>query len=633
MKITNLKINQFGKLKNKEINLTDHINIIYGKNESGKSTLLKFILAMFYGLSKNKNGKTYTDIEKYTPWQEEDFSGKIKYTLEDEKSFEVFREFKKKAPKIYNEDLEDISKNFTIDKTSGNKFFVEQTGVEEELFTSTIVSMQSEVKLENKEQTTLLQKLSNLASTGEDNVSYQKIINKLNKRQLEEIGTARSQDRPINIVSKRLKEIEEEKEYLSSYSIKKYDIEETKQSLENQIKEQEINLEILKQKKEVEEKYELEKEKLKISETTIKEYNNKIEELKKLVAGVRTEDISKNNKIKDTKTKNTVILASLSLLIMLSLVCAFIMKNNIISAVAILVIILSMIGIGYTQYKKKVGSSNSQTSPNVDNEKIKNQLEVMIATTKKLETEQEEQKSNIKKQYEDKIEKIRNEYIGIIPIKVIDELLSTPNTKIQIEDTVNKIGENKLKIRSLGLDRANIIPKLENLSSLEEEQGGLQEQYEALILQNEAIELAKQELEKAYYEMKKKVTPTFTNNLSSIMRRISDGKYTNIKLDEKDGLIVEIQNGDYIPAHFLSIGTIDQLYLSLRLGAGNQISNENLPIILDEAFAYYDEERLTNILEFLNKEYADRQIIILTCTQREKNILQEKNIEYNYIEL
>ena len=58
-----------------------------------------------------------------------------------------------------------------------------------------------------------------------------------------------------------------------------------------------------------------------------------------------------------------------------------------------------------------------------------------------------------------------------------------------------------------------------------------------------------------------------------------------------------------------------------------------MPIILDEAFAYYDEERLSNILEFLNKEYADRQIIILTCTQREKNILQEKNIEYNYIEL
>lgn len=189
MRILNLKINQFGKLQNKEINLEEHINIIYGKNESGKSTLLKFIMGMFYGLSKNKNGKQITDFERYTPWNENDFSGKVKYTLDDGKAYEVFRDFKKKSPKIYNENLEEISKDFTIDKTNGNRFFVDQTGVEEELFASTICSMQDEVKLQGKEQTSLLQKLSNLASTGDDNVSYQKIINKLNKRQLEEIGT------------------------------------------------------------------------------------------------------------------------------------------------------------------------------------------------------------------------------------------------------------------------------------------------------------------------------------------------------------------------------------------------------------------------------------------------------------
>ncbi|MBO5479552.1 MAG: AAA family ATPase [Clostridia bacterium] len=624
MKILNLKINQFGKLKNEEINLKDHINIVYGKNESGKSTLLKFILAMFYGLSKNKNGKIYTDYEKYTPWQEEDFSGKIKYKLEDGTSYEVFREFKKKSPKIYNEDLEEISKNFTIDKTSGNKFFVEQTGVEENLFTSTIVSMQSQVKLEEKEQTSLLQKLSNLVSTGEDNVSYQKIMNKLNKRQLEEIGTSRSQDRPVNVISKRLKEIEQEKEYLSEYSLKKYDIEETKQKLENEIKEQQINLEILTQKKQVQDEYELKQEKIKIADNTIREYNKKIDELK------NTKQVE--NK-KENKDKTIIPMIGLSILMVLSLLLAFIMKNDVISAIAIVVIILSMIYIGYTQYKKKIGDYNQQTNENVDNEKIKNQVEIMLATTEKLEKENAEQKEKIEKQYKEEIEKIRNAYIGIAPIKVIDELLTKENTKVQIEAAQNKIGENKLKIQSIGLDRSNIIPKLENLASLEEEQASLQEEYERLMFQNEAIELAKQELEKAYYQMKKRVTPKFTNDLSSIMNHISDGKYTNVKLDEKDGLIVEIQNGDYIPIDYLSIGTIDQLYLSLRLGAGTQISGENLPIILDEAFAYYDDERLGNILEFLNKEYSNRQIILLTCTEREKNILQEKNIDYNYIEL
>ena len=189
MKIINLKINNFGKLSNKEIKLQNGINIIYGQNECGKSTLLKFIMGMFYGLSKNKNGKFMSDNEKYIPWNGGEFSGKITYELDNGNKYEIFRDFKKKNPIIYNENLEDISNTFNIDKNTGNKFFYDQTKVDEELFLSTIVSLQEETKLEEKEQLVLVQKISNLASTGEDNLSFEKIMNKLNKRQLEEIGT------------------------------------------------------------------------------------------------------------------------------------------------------------------------------------------------------------------------------------------------------------------------------------------------------------------------------------------------------------------------------------------------------------------------------------------------------------
>ena len=64
MKIKNLKINGFGKLENKELEFTDGINLIVGKNEAGKSTLLKFITSMFYGVSRTKNGKTIADYER-----------------------------------------------------------------------------------------------------------------------------------------------------------------------------------------------------------------------------------------------------------------------------------------------------------------------------------------------------------------------------------------------------------------------------------------------------------------------------------------------------------------------------------------------------------------------------------------
>ena len=94
-----------------------------------------------------------------------------------------------------------------------------------------------------------------------------------------------------------------------------------------------------------------------------------------------------------------------------------------------------------------------------------------------------------------------------------------------------------------------------------------------------------------------------------------------------------MENGSYMPAERLSIGTIDQLYLSLRLAMLDEISNEKVPIILDEAFAYYDMDRLKNILVYLAKEFEDRQIIIFTCTTREKDILKKSKIDFNYIEL
>lgn len=93
MNINKIKINSYGKLKNKEINLENNLNIIYGENESGKSTVLNFILNIFYGASKNKNGKEISDFEKYKPWDTDEFSGKLSYELDNKNKYEIFLDF------------------------------------------------------------------------------------------------------------------------------------------------------------------------------------------------------------------------------------------------------------------------------------------------------------------------------------------------------------------------------------------------------------------------------------------------------------------------------------------------------------------------------------------------------------
>ena len=264
MKIKKIKINSYGKLKDKEIDLEEGINLIYGKNESGKSTLLRFIVNSFYGISKNKRGRECSDFEKYTPWIGEEFSGKIEYELNSKSTYEVFRDFKKKNPKIFNENGEDISKEFNIDKAKGNDFFYEQTKVDEELFLSTVLVGQQEVRLGKQEQGILLQKIANLVGTGDDNVSYKRAIDRINRRQLDEIGTERSREKPINIVTKRMDELQKEKEELKKYENMKYEIEEKRNVLQNELLNLENKNNLLKEIKIINEEEKLEIEKIKI---------------------------------------------------------------------------------------------------------------------------------------------------------------------------------------------------------------------------------------------------------------------------------------------------------------------------------------------------------------------------------
>lgn len=631
MKILNLKINNFGKLSNKEIQLEDGINIIYGENESGKSTLLKFIMGMFYGLSKNKNGKFISDYERYTPWDDRgEFSGKISYKLSNGEKYEVFRDFKKKNPSIYNEELEDISKTFNIDKTTGNKFFYDQTKVDEELFLSTICSMQEETKLEEKEQQSLVQKMSNIASTGEDNLSYVKIMTKLNKKQIEEIGSNRTTDRPINIITKRLEEINNEKEALANFKNKEYDIEGNKQTLEEEIKNQENELELLKELKNLQEKNSLEKEKIKINETTIKEYNKKIENLN----STGNQNTGENSLKKKNIMNKQQILVILSIIFLLtSLISIFAIKNDILIAISIVLFLITLIMAGYTQYSKKIKNIKDENIQNANNLHIKNEIEILNNSRKNLEKEINIAKETLEKEYKEETEKLRNKYIGVVPIKKIDEILLKETVIYDVNVLQNKISDNKIKLHSTKLDKDNIIPKLESLASLEEEYVELEEQYNELYNKNEQINLVKQEIEKAYEIMKKDITPKFTSNLSKIIEKISMGKYKNVQFDETQGMIVEVQNGNYMSAKNLSVGTIDELYLSLRLSAGTDLSKEALPIILDETFAYFDNSRLENILKYLNEEYKDRQIILFTCTNREKDVLNKLGIKFNTVNL
>lgn len=674
MKISKIKINSFGNLEDKEIDLSDNINIIYGKNEAGKSTLLKFITNMFYGTSKNKKGREFSDYDRYKPWGREDFSGKISYQLDDGEKFEVFREFSKKNPKIYNGNMEDISKQYPIDKTLGSQFFYEQTKVDEQTFLSTIASMQQEVKLEKGSQNVLIQKMANLAGTGEDNVSYKKAMDKLYKKQLDEVGTYRSTGKPINLAQSKLNDLKNKKHELLGYKNLKYDFEESKLAIEDEIVQDELKLEILKKMKKINDKEILEHEKLHYNVDLIKKDEMEILELinKKEYFleenGIESEEVLVNDynekinsleplerrkfDLQKVKIKKYLIMGFISIII--NVLLFVFMKQMPLKFVGLplFLIILIVFFIEKNKLKREhmIKQNKEELSKKVEEnkklqvfEKNKTALEQVNIINAKIEVFEndknaqlkimEETKEKIKSLKEIEKEKLKNTYRTKVDIYEINKLVNSEDINAKIEEITNEINEKKLELHRIELNKNNIMPQLEDLAQIEEDLVNTEEEYDGLMKKNNSMIVVKQALEDAYSKMKNNVTPKFTSSLSENIAKISNNKYNKVCLNDENGMMVELASGEIVPAERLSLGTIDQLYLSLRLSMNTEVSNENMPVILDEAFAYYDEERLENILKYLADNYKDKQIIILTCTNREENIYDRLGYDYNKVKL
>lgn len=640
MKIKNIKINNYGNLENKEINLKNKINIIYGKNESGKSTLLNYIKNVFYGISKNKNGREISDYDKYKPWGKEDYSGKLKYELDNGQEYEIIRDFNKKNPKVFNEELEDISKEFNIVKKDGLQFFYDQTGVDETTFTSTVLSMQQEVKLNSQDQNILVQKLANLAGTGDDNLSYKKVMDKLNKKQIEEIGTDRSQGRPINIVKEKIKNIEFVLKELQRYQNDKDTLETKKVICQNRVNELDTELEVLQRLSIINLCKQNEEDKINIKSRYQIEKNNKIEELN--YKKNELNNLIKNKTEKNIKKINTKKYISILIFILIFNLLIFILnnnyiKNNLINILnfSIIPIYLIIIFILEKNKNKKINKEMKIKNEKINNEinLINKQIEILIEEKNKIGQEIKKEQIEIDNKIENDLQKLKGDFINRINLDKYLDKINENNLNNDIYKIQEELNKNKIELQSIKMQEEEKNKKLENMASLKEEYELLVEELHDLEEKNNSINLAKEMLNKVYIKMKNSITPKFTQNLSDNIKKISNNKYSKVGINDEKGLIIENEYGDYVSAERLSIGTIDQLYLSLRLSMIDDLSNEKMPILLDEAFAYFDDNRLENILKFLYENSYEHQIIIFTCTKREKEIFDKLNIEYNLIEM
>ncbi|HEX9059262.1 MAG TPA: AAA family ATPase [Clostridia bacterium] len=206
MRIVKLDIKSFGKFRNFNIEFADGMNVVYGENEAGKSTLQYFIKAMLFGM---KGGRTLKDgvlppLKRFRPWSGSDYTGFIEYVLDNGEAFRAGRNFATNKVMIHDSSFNDITGSFDISKENGPAFAEKHLGINEMCFEKTVFIKQMDSRLDEAGCNELQSRLLNISQSGFEDVSFSSAQKALMDALKGNVGTGRTTTRPLDMVNEML---------------------------------------------------------------------------------------------------------------------------------------------------------------------------------------------------------------------------------------------------------------------------------------------------------------------------------------------------------------------------------------------------------------------------------------------
>ena len=152
---------------------------------------------------------------------------------------------------------------------------------------------------------------------------------------------------------------------------------------------------------------------------------------------------------------------------------------------------------------------------------------------------------------------------------------------------------------------------------LEKEQEYLQHRIEKLQAHYDALILAQETLDQAALELQRQFAPRISKRAAQILNQLTGGRYDRLTMDQDMNLHAGADGEDTLhPWIWRSEGTIDQLYLALRLAVAEELTPD-APLVLDDALVRFDETRLSQTMELLSQAAIYRQVILFSCQNRE----------------
>ena len=135
-----------------------------------------------------------------------------------------------------------------------------------------------------------------------------------------------------------------------------------------------------------------------------------------------------------------------------------------------------------------------------------------------------------------------------------------------------------------------------------------------------ALTIAMETLVQARQELQRRFAPGIARRAGELMRQMTGGRYDRLSIGEDLSLRAGARQENTLhEALWRSDGTVDQLYLSLRLAVSKELLPQ-APLVLDDALVRFDDQRLKAAMEILREEAKTRQVILFTCHSREADV-------------
>lgn len=611
MIIREANIGKFGKLENQKYQFAPQINVIYGANESGKSTLMQFLKAMLFGLEKTRVRKTLDTYNRYEPWDTPAyFYGSMMFET-GQQQFLLERNFyyKEKRARLVNiRDGEELSVEYgDLDMLLGN--------VSAAAYENTCCIGQEQL-LPGRELGVLLEdERSNLAQTGSGDFQLSKALQELEQKRKN--------------AEKTRKELEQQRlSHIHQLEVNQQVLERDIAGLKAQQEKQST------QQGTVQEQVRALQQQMEPVQTAYQTVCRREQELKSAVAQEQLEweqvereqwkreqfrrEQEKTDALQQKSGKNAGF-SPLLLIGVAGLILAPVLRSamdgfqKIAPALNIICIILILAGL-VSAYRRNRAKKETDAAQNhrgqddrandranlqsVERERRKAALNQKLQRVCQQKSTLEEQLQQLKEQKKAlQLQAARQEGSG--------------------DQVQSQIQEKEVELENL----------TEQVAELQQET--LDEQHARE--DRDALELAAETMSHLAARMSKTLEHTLDKEMSEILAQITGNVHEQLQVTDGQGIVLAEQLQKRTPEAY-SQGTMQQAYFSYRMAAGHMLMKEEpLPFLLDETFANYDEERLRQTLRWLAEQ--ENQIFLFTCRETEMRLLTEEDILFASIQL